>query len=83
MPPVSVTMQPRNLLLAAAVPELAGVVVDDEGELADAQPAASTVAPATTTVMIDFFNSYLLDEGSNAAATTAGCSSAAPTGQGN
>jgi hypothetical protein len=58
-------MQPRNLLLAAAPAVLLEPDVDDgDGEVAEAQPAASTVAPATTTVMIDFLNSYLLDEGS-------------------
>lgn len=62
MPPVSVTMQPRSF------PAVAAPVLEVEllaGLPAEAQPAASsTLALATATVMIDLFNSDLLDKGS-------------------
>jgi hypothetical protein len=80
MPPVSVTMQPRNLLavLALLVPAGAPVVVDDEGALAEPQAASSKEALATATVMIDFLNSYLLDKGSPGAAAAAAGSLRSP-----
>ncbi|MGO8960557.1 MAG: hypothetical protein ACLQFR_24755 [Streptosporangiaceae bacterium] len=83
MPPVSVTMQPRNLLAVVAavlLPELLGD--DDDGELAEPHPAASRVAPATATVIIDLLNSYLLDEGSAMLPQRPPASLATPAGRG-
>jgi hypothetical protein len=58
-------MQPRNLL--AVVPAVL-VVLELLGggvELVEPHPAVSSkVALATATVIIEFLNSYLLDEGS-------------------
>jgi hypothetical protein len=64
-------MQPRNLLLATALVPLLGLDEDDDGLLAEAQAASSKVALTTPTVMIDFLNSYLLEEGSAGAAAMA------------
>ncbi len=51
--------------MAAPVLLLLAELLDDDGELAEPHPAASTkVALATAMVMIDFLNCYLLDEGS-------------------
>src|SRR6266481_3185656 len=64
IPPVSVTMQPRNL--PVVVPPVPVVLLELlDGVPADPQAAASSVtALATVTAIIDFLNSDLLDEGS-------------------
>jgi hypothetical protein len=53
MPPVSVTIQPRNL--PAEVPP----VLLDDGEVADPHAVSTTSALAATAAMINFFNNYL------------------------
>ena len=53
MPPVSVTMQPRNLV--AEVPP----VLDDDGDVADPHAVSTTSALAATAAVINFFNDYL------------------------
>ena len=64
IPPVSVTMQPRNLPVVVP-PVPLELLEPPDGVPADPQPAASSVtALATVTAIIDFLNSDLLNEGS-------------------
>jgi hypothetical protein len=73
-------MQPRNF---PAVAPVVLEVLPEDGELAEAQPAASsTLAVATATAIIDLFNSDLLDMGSIDAALAAAGSTHTPAGQG-
>jgi hypothetical protein len=53
MPPVSVTMQPRNL--PADVPEPL-----EDGEVAEPHADSTTSATAAVAAVINFFNNYLL-----------------------
>jgi hypothetical protein len=82
MPPVSVTMQPRNFpAVVPPVPELALGL--DDGVPVDPQPAASsTLAVAAATAMIDLFNSDLLDKRQRDAAAAAAGSTLTPAGPG-
>jgi hypothetical protein len=67
IPPVSVTMQPVNELVAAVLEvELGGVVLEVDG-LEEPHAARTSAATAVTAAaLIDVLNSYLLDMGSRA-----------------
>jgi len=78
---MSVTIQPTNFPAVPPVPVLVLVLLD--GELAEAQPAASSrLALASATAMIDLFNCDLLDVGSTDAALAAAGSTRTPAGPG-
>lgn len=83
MPPVSVTMQPRNLPDVAAPPVLPPVgeeLVDGEDEPHAARSRAATAEAAPT--LNDILNVYLLDEGSIQAATRPPAQPTSPSRQG-
>src|SRR5215469_10112575 len=80
IPPVSVTMQPRNFPLALAPRGLVGLLFD--GELAEPHAASTNAALATAATVIDLLTCYLLDKGTATLPQLPPALRTAPAGQG-